>query len=409
MSRSLIGFSQDVNGFAKWGERALEMVRNLSKASNTPHSTRVLRSFSSQEALEISGGSEWQWKEWLREHPEIREAAKSEGRIRVPLEVVHQFMGDRGLMPVRLPGTRGKVFTVGALKGGSGKTMTSCHLGVGMALRGWKVLIVDADFQGTATRMMNFDPAEIAFEDTLAAVYPALSQFQTGSTDWLPELRPVATHVAGLDLIPASDTMAAQDFEVAAAFLDPQNAKKNLPFWDLVRMALEPLRDVYDVILIDTPPSFSFGALNLLWAADGLIMPVPPSMPDFSAAGAFSSLVGEYMRVIGGSAGRQKVWQSVMVVLTRVDNTASSRLVREFSDTVFQKHAITQQIPHSSAVLTAAAVLRTIYELVPGKGKDGDIDAKTLARAKTAFEDLRHAFETNLQAMWAADLVEEQA
>lgn len=147
-----------------------------------------------------------------------------------------------------------KIITVTTQKGGAGKTTISLLLATGEALKGKRVLLVDLDQQGDATYSLvsGFDPAKTSYELL---------------TDETASAKAVANPVEGLltlDLVPASLTLERVEVELAGV-LDAQF---------ILSDKLEAVKDDYDLIVIDTPPSLNVIVSNALTAADKLIIPV---------------------------------------------------------------------------------------------------------------------------------------
>lgn len=147
-----------------------------------------------------------------------------------------------------------KIITVTTQKGGAGKTTISLLLATGEALKGKRVLLVDLDQQGDATYSLvsGFDPAKTSYELL---------------TDETASVQAVANPVEGLltlDLVPASLTLERVEVELAGV-LDAQF---------ILSDKLEAVKDDYDLIVIDTPPSLNVIVSNALTAADKLIIPV---------------------------------------------------------------------------------------------------------------------------------------
>ncbi|MEI6180899.1 MAG: ParA family protein [Chloroflexales bacterium] len=138
-------------------------------------------------------------------------------------------------------------------KGGVAKTTTCLNLGAALAARGRRVLLVDLDPQANLTLGLGVDPyAE------QATTYEVLLNPERGAAF-------AVQHIAErLDLIPATLDMAAAELELAGKI------GREL----LMREALAPLRDAYDYILIDPPPSLGLFTLNALVAADEVIIPL---------------------------------------------------------------------------------------------------------------------------------------
>jgi chromosome partitioning protein len=145
------------------------------------------------------------------------------------------------------------VMCVANQKGGVGKTTTTVSLAAALAQLGAKVLIVDLDPQGNATTGLGLR-AEEGDPGTYRVLVDALP---------IVEAR-ITTEVAGLDVIPSSIDLAGAEVELVSAFSREM----------LLRRALEPVRDDYDVVFIDCPPSLGLLTVNGLVAADQVLVPI---------------------------------------------------------------------------------------------------------------------------------------
>ncbi len=140
-----------------------------------------------------------------------------------------------------------KILAVTNQKGGVGKTTTAMHLGVGLGMKGKRVLFVDMDPQCSLTYIMNGSSAGATVRELLfrqAAASQAIQKVQEG------------------ELIPASAGLSSMD--------------ANLTQQDMVfrlREALAPVVDRYDYIVIDSPPTLGVLTVNILAAANGVIIP----------------------------------------------------------------------------------------------------------------------------------------
>ena len=147
----------------------------------------------------------------------------------------------------------GEVYAIANQKGGVGKTTTAVNLGAYLAASGKKLLLVDIDPQGNATSSLGIDKRALS-----RSVYDVL-------IDEIPLLQVVMlTHRLGLDLVPSSPGLAGAEVEMVS-FISREFR---------LRKALAPVRDKYDWILIDCPPSLGLLTINALTAADEVLIPV---------------------------------------------------------------------------------------------------------------------------------------
>ena len=147
----------------------------------------------------------------------------------------------------------GKVFAITNQKGGVGKTTTAVNLGAYLAVLGKKVLVLDNDPQGNATSGLGLRKNEIkkCIYDVLVSEVPIEEVI-------LP------TQVPNLLAAPATIRLAGAEAELVGMMARDLR----------LRRSLEPVRNGYDYILIDCPPSLGNLTLNALAAADAVIVPI---------------------------------------------------------------------------------------------------------------------------------------
>jgi chromosome partitioning protein len=246
-----------------------------------------------------------------------------------------------------------KVYALANQKGGVGKTTTAVNLGAYLAEGGQRVLLVDVDPQANATSSLGIDKHKVR-----RSTYDAL----VGDAQ-LEDII-VLTSRLRLDLAPSSPALAGAEVEMV-----PLDRREYL-----LRKVLHPVRERYDTIIIDTPPSLGLLTLNALTAADnGIIIPVQCE---------YLALEGltELMRTIGLVQNRLNPLTRVAgVVMTMFDvrtNLAQQvveEVRRHFGDLVFQ--AI---VPRSVRLGEAPSYGEPILSYAPGS--PGALAYEALAR-----------------------------
>mgnify|MGYP001652372094 FL=1 len=145
-----------------------------------------------------------------------------------------------------------KIIAVANQKGGVGKTTTSVNLSAGLAMLGKRVLLIDSDPQGNATSGFGINKSDLTI-----TIYQVL-------IDNLAIEKAVLHTGYEVDLLPANIELAGAEIELVAAISRENRLKRSV----------DVVRDQYDFILIDCPPSLGLLTLNALTAADTVLMPI---------------------------------------------------------------------------------------------------------------------------------------
>ena len=146
-----------------------------------------------------------------------------------------------------------KIIAIANQKGGVGKTTTSVNLGACLASLGKKVLLVDIDPQGNTTSGVGINKADVS-----DCIYDVLIN------EVHPREAMVETNVPGLTVIPATIQLAGAEIELVSTISREQRLKKSLHM----------VKDQFDYVLIDCPPSLGILTINSLTAADSVLIPI---------------------------------------------------------------------------------------------------------------------------------------
>ena len=147
-----------------------------------------------------------------------------------------------------------RVIAIANQKGGVGKTTTAINLGASLAVAERKVLIIDIDPQGNATSGLGLKRAELN-----ASIYDVLIEGMK-----IEEVICREVHFPYLDVVPSSRDLVGAEVELVG------RQQREL----VLRRALEGIREEYDFVLIDCPPSLGLLTLNTLTAADTVLIPI---------------------------------------------------------------------------------------------------------------------------------------
>jgi chromosome partitioning protein len=331
-------------------------LQKMHELGTEPHQRKQLqRLFTPSEAAEMVGRDR---TTLARAEPEIglTDTPRNPGnnrRVGYTLEQVHAFRQHFGTLPWRDAETDiPMVIACQNFKGGVGKSTTCVNFAHYLALKGYRVLVIDTDSQATTTSLAGYMPdADIKQSDT---ILPYLASEQP-SLDYAIR----KTYFPGIDLIPACLALYEAEIAIVMRVAGQPTPEQRIAFFSELKFGIQTVAHAYDVILLDSPPALGMISVNVLMAADVLLVPSAARMFDFSSTVQFFRMVHNYI----GQLDPNKSYRWISVLTTLFDRRYESQkqffeVMRAcFGDSVFQRVFF-----HSSAIINAAAQFNTPYE-----------------------------------------------
>lgn len=364
------------------GSKALDVFR---KRAFDPDNQKLLRTWGINDASEMIGRSRKTIFDLEKENKlPAAEVDENSGRRIYSLKHINLLRSYFGTKPTKPSGSDPAVIAVTNFKGGVWKTTTAINAAHYFALKGYRVLFIDADSQGSGTQCFGYIPdSDIEDDHTLLP-------FLLGETDTLKSaIR--STHWDGLDLLPANLALYNAEFELPVKNTKSQAEGKPFYFYDLLRQGIESIKENYDIILIDCPPSMGMISINSIYAATSLLIPIPPSMLDFSSTIQFFGMLKDVLMRLP-----EKEYAFIRLLITKNENTEKTKELVAAIRQLYGTYVQLAMMPNSEAIKKIGMDLLSIYEVEKYAG-----NKKTLDRVRQAADEVNNELEDLIKKSWA--------
>lgn len=233
----------------------------------------------------------------------------------------------------------GKVIAIANQKGGVGKTTTTINLGAGLTKMGKEVLLLDIDPQGNTTSGVGIQKQSIkrCVYDVLVSGFPLDAII-------LP------TEVKGLSLAPASIQLAGAEIELV-----PSMSRE-----EKLRQRMQDIREEYDFVLIDCPPSLGLLTVNALTAANSVLVPI---QCEYYALEGLSQLVNT-VKLVQRHLNKELKLEGALLTMYDPRTNLAAQVVSEVK-AYFGKQVYNTIIPRNVRLSEAPSHGKTILDYDP--------------------------------------------
>ena len=380
-----IGLSHPANTMQSFQDAGNDMLTKIRDIVISPHTKKHARHWGIVDAAKMIGITAPTLRKLESDNSKVGSPERDDNNRRIySLARINKIRDIIGTRVKRPEGSDPMVIAIANFKGGSAKTTTTVHLAQKCALEGLRVLIVDFDPQGSSTFVAGslIPDLELDFDNTIYA------SLLVTSSDIKRVIR--QTHFDGLDIVPAN--LALQDIELSLPNPKINNQSELGSPANRLNLALEGIKDNYDVILIDCGPNLGVLTINALIAANGLIVPIPPNMFDYAS---FIMLTGTLKKLFN-SLGN-KSYELFRVLLSKHSGSNEAMQVENMMRTQFGGYVLGAYMCATVEIEKSTNDLSSIYDITKPRGSK-----EAYRRAMHHLNEVNNEFIGYFKQIWEA-------
>lgn len=314
-------------------------------------------------------------------HQERNLTGRRKGYTLMDLDTMRQVFDTR---PWREESDPPAIIACQNFKGGVGKSTIAVHMAQYLAIHGYRVLLIDADAQASATMQFGYIPDKDL--DELDSIYALLQgKPERGIAQIVRK-----TYFHNLDLIPANLKLYNAEYEVAARI-----GVHGFDVLTTLARDINKISSQYDVIVMDPPPALGMVSLSVMYAANALLIPVPPSIVDFASTTAFLGMLEETMGALGEHDIQPEYGFVGMVISKSEANIESQRQIVDITNAVFGRSVFSQELRSSAEFNNAASQLKTVFDLT-----SSTTNHAVRTRCLNQLNQLGWELEGNIKKLW---------
>lgn len=276
-------------------------------------------------------------------------------RMRYGIQHVHELQKHFGTQPWRdSEMDEPLVMAVSSLKGGVGKTTVALYTAQYLALKGYRVLLVDMDNQASTTAAFGIVPdMDLGADDTV------LPFFEGGRQSLHYAIR--KTYFPGLDLIPTNLVAFNIEWSLASEiFENRENPEEQQALLSLLNDGINSVKDDYDIVILDSPPNLGVTTMSILRSVDAMVIPSPARVIDFSSTVQFMTLLNKYASQFG--VRPKYKFLKMAITLYEGSRLSSQRWLGDGMIDVFEGGIFKVPFVKMAEIENTASALKTVIE-----------------------------------------------